>query len=183
MPRILEMILALIGLIALSPLLLVMVIVVRASSPGPAFFKQIRIGRNQKPFAILKIRTMWLGTKEIGTHLIETESVTRIGRLLRKLRIDEIPQLFNVIKGDMSLVGPRPCLPTQTEVIAARLVENVYSIRPGITGLSQIQGLDMARPHELAKVDGTYVRSRTLSLDLYILLKTITGQAIDRRSN
>jgi lipopolysaccharide/colanic/teichoic acid biosynthesis glycosyltransferase len=83
----------------------------------------------------------------------------------------------------MSLVGPRPCLPSQTDVIAARVIENVYAIRPGITGLSQIQGLDMARPHELAKVDGAYVRSRTLSLDLYILLKTIAGQAIDRRSN
>ena len=179
MPRIIEVILAVFGLIAFSPLLVVVILIVRATSPGPAIFKQIRVGRNQKHFAILKIRTMRQGTKGVGTHLIETASITLIGRLLRKLRIDEIPQLFNVILGDMSLVGPRPCLPNQVEVIGAREAENVYSLRPGITGLSQIQGLDMARPTELAKVDGAYVRSRSLSLDLLILVKTITGGAID----
>ena len=125
---------------------------------------------------------MRLGTKEAGTHMVEAQSVTAIGRILRKIRLDEIPQLFNVLAGDMSLVGPRPSLPSQTELIAARKAYNVYSVRPGITGLAQIQGLDMSKPAELAKVDGTYVRTRSLFLDLSIILQTITGRAIDRRS-
>ena len=114
--------------------------------------------------------------------MVEAQSVTAIGRILRKIRLDEIPQLFNVLAGDMSLVGPRPSLPSQTELIAARKAYNVYSVRPGITGLAQIQGLDMSKPAELAKVDGTYVRTRSLFLDLSIILQTITGRAIDRRS-
>ena len=183
MPRMIELILAIIGLIALSPFLLIIVLIVRATSPGPAFFKQIRVGKNQKSFTILKIRTMRLGTKQIGTHLIEAEAVTTIGRFFRKLRIDEVPQLLNVIMGHMSIVGPRPCLPSQTDVIAARLIENVYSVRPGITGLAQIKGLDMATPTELAEIDGYYVRSRSFGLDLLIILKTVTGQAMDNRSN
>jgi O-antigen biosynthesis protein WbqP len=181
MYRILEFIFALLGLIALSPLLLICLLAVRSTSPGPALFKQMRIGKGQKPFAIYKIRTMQLGTKEAGTHLVAAQSVTNVGKVLRKLRLDEIPQLYNVLMGDMSLVGPRPCLPTQTELIAARAVENVYAVRPGITGLAQIQGLDMSNPVELAKVDGTYVCTRSLGLDLRIILQTILGRAIDTR--
>jgi len=183
MPRIIETILALLGLVALSPILLISFILVRLTSPGPALFKQIRVGRNQIPFAIYKISTMHLGTKETGTHLVEAQSVTAIGRVLRKLRLDEIPQLINVIAGDMSLVGPRPSLPSQTELIAARAAENVYAVRPGITGLAQIQGLDMSNPVELAKVDGIYVRDRSFGLDLRIIVKTIIGGAIDTRPN
>jgi len=179
--RIFEFIFSLLGLIALSPLLLFCLIAVRSTSPGPALFKQMRVGKGQKPFAIYKIRTMRLGTKEAGTHLVAAQSVTNIGKVLRKLRLDEIPQLYNVLMGDMSLVGPRPCLPTQTELIAARAAENVYAVRPGITGLAQIQGLDMSNPIELAKVDGTYVRTRSLGLDLRIILQTILGRAIDTR--
>ena len=183
MPRILEFILALFGLITLSPILLISVLAVRATSPGPAIFKQIRVGHHQKPFAIYKIRTMRLGTKEAGTHLVEAQSVTGVGRILRKLRLDEIPQLFNVLHGDMSLVGPRPSLPSQTELITAREAENVYAVRPGITGLAQIRGIDMSKPIELAKLDGAYVRGRSFTLDLSIIFETITGSAIDRRPN
>jgi O-antigen biosynthesis protein WbqP len=183
MPRIIETILALLGLVALSPILLITIILVRLTSPGPALFKQIRIGRNQLPFAIYKIRTMHFGTREAGTHLVEAQSVTAIGRILRKLRLDEIPQLINIIAGDMSLVGPRPSLPSQTELIAARAAESVYLVRPGITGLAQIQGLDMSNPIELAKVDGIYVRDRSFGLDLRIIFKTLIGGAIDTRPN
>jgi hypothetical protein len=126
---------------------------------------------------------MRLGTKETDTHLVDAKSVTGIGRILRKLRLDEIPQLFNVLTGEMSLVGPRPSLPTQTDLIAARQAENVYTVRPGITGLAQIQGLDMSNPLELAKVDGAYVRDRSIVLDLRIIFQTITGRAIDTRPN
>ncbi|MCX8503327.1 MAG: sugar transferase [Beijerinckiaceae bacterium] len=183
MPRILELSLALLGMFILSPIAVVIVFLVRATSPGHALFKQIRVGRGQKPFTIYKIRTMQLGTIEVGTHLVEAQSVTSIGRILRKLRLDEIPQLMNVIAGDMSLVGPRPCLPSQMELIAARQAENVYTVRPGITGLAQIQGLDMSNPLELAKVDGAYVRDRSIVLDLRIIFQTITGRAIDTRPN
>ena len=183
MPRVVEILLALFGLLALLPILIMSIILVRATSPGPALFKQIRIGRAQKPFAIYKIRTMRLGTKETDTHLVDAKSVTGIGRILRKLRLDEIPQLFNVLTGEMSLVGPRPSLPTQTDLIAARQAENVYTVRPGITGLAQIQGLDMSNPLELAKVDGAYVRDRSIVLDLRIIFQTITGRAIDTRPN
>jgi len=183
MPRPLEASLAFINLIVLSPIILIILLLVRLSSPGPALFKQIRVGRDQSTFAIYKIRTMRLGTKEVASHLVEEQSVTGIGRILRKLRLDEVPQLFNVITGDMSLVGPRPSLPSQTDLIAARQAENVYKVRPGITGLSQIQGLDMSNPLELAKVDGAYVRDRSLVLDLRIIFQTITGRAIDTRHN
>jgi O-antigen biosynthesis protein WbqP len=183
MPRMFEWTLSFFGLVALSPILLLSILAVRATSPGPTIFKQIRVGKDQKPFAIYKIRTMRLGTKEAGTHMVEGQSVTAIGRILRKIRLDEIPQLFNVLAGDMSLVGPRPSLPSQTELIAARKAYNVYSVRPGITGLAQIQGLDMSKPAELAKVDGTYVRTRSLYLDLMIILQTMTGRAIDKRPN
>jgi len=181
MPRLLEVIIAFISLIILSPLLLLFVLAVRASSPGPAIFKQIRIGHGQKPFIIFKIRTMHVGTKETETHLVGSQSVTGIGGILRKLRLDEIPQLYNVLSGDMSLVGPRPCLPSQIDLMARRLDQNVYSVRPSITGLAQIQGLDMANPIELSKVDCAYVRDRSLLLDLKIILQTIVGKAIDTR--
>jgi len=183
MPRIAEFILSLFGLIFLAPILSICVLLVRTTSSGPGIFKQIRVGKDQKLFAIYKLRTMRLGTKEAGTHLVEATSVTGIGRILRKLRIDEIPQLFNVLTGEMSLVGPRPSLPTQTDLIAARQAENVYTVRPGITGLAQIQGLDMSNPLELAKVDGAYVRDRSFVLDLRIIFQTITGRAIDTRPN
>ena len=181
--RIVEFIFSLFGLIALAPLLLICLLAVRITSPGPALFRQMRVGKDQIPFAIYKIRTMRLGTKEAGTHLVAAQSVTGIGKLLRKLRFDEIPQLYNVLVGDMGLVGPRPCLPNQTELIAARVAENVYAVRPGITGLAQIQGLDMSNPVELAKIDGAYVRTRSFSLDLRIILQTIMGRAIDTRPN
>jgi O-antigen biosynthesis protein WbqP len=183
MPRIIEFSLALLGIFLLLPIVILVVVLVRATSPGPALFKQIRVGKGQKPFAIFKIRTMRLGTKEAGTHLVEAHSVTRVGRILRKLRLDEIPQLINVIMGDMSLVGPRPSLPSQTDLIAARQVEGIYAVRPGITGLAQIQGLDMSNPIELAKVDGAYVRQRSFGLDLRIIFQTIAGRAIDHRSD
>lgn len=183
MPRMLEFFLALCGVIVLAPVLLISVLAVRATSAGGAIFKQIRVGRHQKPFAIYKIRTMQLGTKEAGTHLVEAGSVTRVGKILRKLRLDEIPQLINVLKGEMSLVGPRPSLPSQVELVAARQAENVYTVRPGITGLAQIQGIDMSNPIELAKVDGAYVRERSFALDVRIIFETLKGRAVDRRPN
>jgi O-antigen biosynthesis protein WbqP len=183
MPRVVETLLALLGLLVLSPVLIISFTLVRTTSPGPALFRQIRVGKGQKPYAIYKIRTKRLGTIEAGTHLVEAQSVTWVGRILRKLRLDEIPQLINVIMGDMSLVGPRPSLPSQTDLIAARQAEGVYTVRPGITGLAQIQGLDMSNPIELAKVDGAYVRQRSFGLDLRIIFQTIAGRAIDRRSD
>lgn len=181
MPRSIEFIAALIGLVICSPIILFLALGVRLTSPGAAFFRQTRLGKSEEPFNIIKIRTMAAGTLEAGTHLVGEEAITPLGRILRKLRLDEIPQLINVIRGEMSFVGPRPCLSSQLDLISARKHYHVFHVRPGITGLAQVQGVDMSEPLHLAAIDGEYVRRRSTLLDLKIILKTVTGGAIDRR--
>ena len=149
---------------------------VKLTSPGPAFFIQQRIGRHEKPFDCLKLRTMRQGTQSLPTHEVGEKAVTTAGRTLRRLKLDELPQLLNVIRGEMSLVGPRPCLPTQTELVERRRALGVYSLRPGITGLAQVEGIDMSDPGKLAEKDAEYLRGRTLGMDVAILVKTVTGR-------
>jgi lipopolysaccharide/colanic/teichoic acid biosynthesis glycosyltransferase len=182
MPRLLELIVALIGGAIFAPFILLLALAVRLTSKGPALFLQTRLGKEQKPFKIVKIRTMVAGTREAGTHLVNGDAITPLGRLLRKFRLDELPQFINVIKGDMSFVGPRPCLPSQQELILAREQAHVFDIRPGITGLAQVKGIDMSNPRHLASIDGEYVKSRTLLLDLKIIMKTLCGGGIDNRA-
>jgi len=177
MPRTLELLAALIGLVIAAPIILLLATLIRLKSPGPGLFRQIRVGRGGAHFICYKLRTMADEAPNVPTHLAPGMHVTPIGRVLRATKLDELPQLFNVVVGEMSFVGPRPCLPSQTELIHEREARGVLLIRPGITGLAQIQGIDMSDPVRLAKVDAEYAAQRSLALDLQIILKTVLGGA------
>lgn len=160
-------------LLVTSPVLLIALLSVRVSSPGSALFSQMRVGRDGALFRCHKLRTMYLGTPSLPTHEAPANAVTPVGRILRAYKLDELPQLWNVLKGEMSLVGPRPCLPTQTELIERRAELGVLSAPPGITGLAQIQGIDMSTPRLLAETDAEYLKMASIGSDLRILLRTI----------
>ncbi|TIX28075.1 sugar transferase [Mesorhizobium sp.] len=160
-------------LVATSPVLVLAVLAVRASSPGPAIFSQTRVGRDGRLFRCHKLRTMYVGTPSLPSHEAPASSVTSVGKVLRKFKLDELPQFWNVLKGEMSLVGPRPCLPTQTELIECRRRLGVLAALPGITGLAQIKGIDMSNPKLLAETDAAYLRTASFQLDLRILLGTL----------
>jgi len=142
---------------------------------SPLFFQQ-RVGKNQEPFTLIKFRTMAITTGSVGTHLVDAASITKLGHFLRKTKLDELPQLFNVLLGSMSLVGPRPCLPNQTELIEERAKRNVFSVRPGITGLAQINDVDMSTPGKLARYDKILVNNLDPGLYGKIILATILGK-------
>lgn len=150
-------------------------LVVERANP---FFRQTRVGKDEKEFTLYKIRTMRPSTENKGTHEVDASFVTGIGRILRKTKLDELPQLLNVISGDMSLVGPRPALKTQTDVLEERRKKGVFKIRPGITGYAQIQGIDMSKPELLASADATYMKTVSLWGDIKILLLTATGSGL-----
>ena len=139
------------------------------------FFKQIRIGKDEKEFTLYKIRTMHKSAKSLGTHEIDASVVTGIGRIIRKTKLDELPQLLNVIFGDMSLVGPRPSLASQVDVRTERRSRGVFKIKPGITGFAQVQGIDMSRPELLAEADAEYMNEISIWNDIKILIMTMTG--------
>jgi lipopolysaccharide/colanic/teichoic acid biosynthesis glycosyltransferase len=139
-------------------------------------FTQWRVGKDRKPFRLYKIRTMPPQTGDLPSHHAPVMTISRSSALIRKFKADELPQLICVIRGDMSLVGPRPGLPSHDELVAERAARNVFAVRPGITGLSQIQGVDMSDAPRLAALDGEYVRRRSLPLDLKILLHTVRGR-------
>lgn len=160
-------------LVATSPVLALTVLAVRASSPGPAIFSQVRVGRDGRLFRCHKLRTMYVGTPSLPSHEAPADSVTSVGKVLRKFKLDELPQFWNVLKGEMSLVGPRPCLPTQTELIECRRRLGVLAALPGITGLAQIRGIDMSNPELLAETDAAYLRTASFWLDLRILFGTL----------
>jgi len=165
------------GLLLLTwPIILIAALIVRLESPGRGFFAQERVGLKESVFVCYKLRSMAVGTKNVGTHEVSEASITRIGGMLRKTKLDELPQLWNVIKGDMSLVGPRPCLPTQDEVIEERRKRGVYRIRPGITGLSQIEGVDMSTPEKLAELDARYMENQSFLFDIRLLIHTALGK-------
>src|ERR1700681_3634390 len=160
------------------PILLLVILVVRIESPGPAIFKQVRVGKSQRLFTCYKFRTMHLGTADLPTHEVSASSITTLGERLRRFKIDELPQLYNVLVGDMSLVGPRPCLPTQRELVEARRRWGFFEVRPGITGLAQIQGVDMSNANRLAEIDARYVRTQSLKGDLKVIWATLRGQGL-----
>ncbi|MER8376573.1 sugar transferase [Mesorhizobium sp. M1406] len=160
-------------LVVTSPVLVLAVLAVRVSSPGPAIFSQTRVGRDGRLFRCHKLRTMYVGTPSLPSHEAPANSVTTVGKVLRKFKLDELPQFWNVLKGEMSLVGPRPCLPTQTELIECRRRLGVLAALPGITGLAQIRGIDMSNPRLLAETDAAYLRMASFRLDLRILLGTL----------
>ena len=172
--RFFDFLFALFGVVLLSPIMLLVVIIGYLDSGSPVF-KQIRVGKNQKPFTLIKFRTMSVGTISVASHLADKESITKFGQFLRKSKIDELPQLINVIKGEMSLVGPRPNLFEQYELIEYREKNGVYNVLPGITGLSQVMNIDMSSPELLATTDRAMIEDLTLSKYFKYILATVTG--------
>jgi len=162
-------------LVPALPIIALTAVIIRLETPGSPFFGQTRLGRDEKPFTMWKLRSMHAGTPNRGTHEVTSAAFTGTGRIIRKIKLDELPQLFNVLTGDMSLVGPRPCLPNQSDVIAERRKKEVFSARPGVTGLAQIEGVDMSKPRDLARIDRDYIDRRSLWLDLSICFKTLAG--------
>jgi O-antigen biosynthesis protein WbqP len=175
MKRAFDFVVAALGLVLLMPAMLIIGYLVARSSPGGALFVQARVGRSEKTFDCYKFRTMAHGAPVAGSHEVAASWVTPIGKRLRSLKLDELPQLFNVLRGDMSLVGPRPCLPNQAEVIAARRARNVFAIRPGITGTAQLASIDMSTPEQLAEADRRYMQGRSFLGDLRIIAATVLG--------
>ena len=171
--RAFDIVIAGVGLACLWPVVAVAAFVIRATSPGPAIFAQTRVGRNEIPFSCLKLRTMWKDTRFVPTHEAPTAAVTPVGRFLRKTKIDELPQLWNVLVGQMTLVGPRPCLPTQAELIEARRRRHVFTLRPGISGIAQVRGIDMSVPELCAANDAEYLAATDPMLDIRILAATL----------
>jgi O-antigen biosynthesis protein WbqP len=156
MIRIFDILFSFFGLLILSPIILLL-LVIGLFDTGSPLFRQVRIGLNQKPFNLLKFRSMHLNTQAVATHLVQVSSITKWGSFLRKSKLDEILQLFNVLVGDMSFVGPRPNLFNQLELIEERGKRGVYAIRPGITGLAQINKIDMSTPQLLAETDAKMI--------------------------
>ncbi|WP_144822462.1 sugar transferase [Marinobacter piscensis] len=178
--RCLDVVIAGFGLVLLFPLL-VLLFVVGYFDTGSPIFRQVRVGLNQDPFVLIKFRTMRMGTAAVATHEVDANAVTGFGRLLRKTKLDELPQLWNVLKGEMSLVGPRPCLPVQDELIRERAARGVFGARPGITGLAQLKGIDMSEPALLARTDEQMLRTLTLPRYVMIIVLTALGKGIGDR--
>ncbi len=175
MTRLLDLCFALFGLVLLSPVLLVIWAIAWFDNRSP-LFTQERVGRHQALFVLVKFRTMRPDTASVATHLADVSAITPFGGFLRRTKLDELPQLWNVLLGDMSLVGPRPCLFNQQELIAQRAALGVFNARPGITGLAQIQGIDMATPELLAKTDAEMLASLTLRDYFRYIFLTLLGK-------
>ena len=174
--RILAIVLSLAGIVCLGWLMLLLSIAIKLDSPGPILFRQKRVGRGKKHFYILKFRTMRIDTpKDTPTHLLANpqQYITRVGRFLRKTSLDELPQLFNILAGHMAVVGPRPALWNQFDLIAERDKYGANGIRPGLTGWAQINGRDELSIEEKARFDGEYVRHLSFSFDLKCCLATV----------
>ena len=172
MIRCFDFLFSLIGLIFLSPLL-IFVFFIGLFDNGSTLFIQKRVGYNLKSFSIIKFRTMPMGVRSAGTHLIKNIKLTSFAKFLRTTKIDEIPQLLNVLKGDMSLVGARPCLPNQRKLISERKKRGVFKVRPGITGLAQISDINMQTPTLLAKTDQKMIKGMSLYNYFYYIFRTI----------
>ena len=173
--RFYDFILALIGLVLLSPIYLLIVVAIKLDSKGPILFKQKRVGKNKTHFNILKFRSMRIDTpKETPTHLLENPEqwITKVGKFLRKSSLDELPQLINILKGDMSFVGPRPALWNQFDLIEERDKYHANDIVPGITGWAQVNGRDTLLISDKAKLDGVYVQKMNLWVDIKLVIKT-----------
>lgn len=172
--RFLDFFLAAIGLILTFPILLLITLLGFFDTGSPVFIQQ-RVGKKKKPFRLIKFRTMSKSTESVASHLANPTSITRYGAFLRKTKIDELPQLINVLKGEMSLVGPRPNLFNQNELIAERTKLGIYDVRPGITGLAQINNIDMATPKLLAQTDQTMMNELNLKTYVGFIVKTVFG--------
>ena len=178
--RIIDFTITLIGLIILSPIILILILCIKVDSKGPVLFKQRRIGKGKKEFYILKFRTMRIDTpKDTPTHLLENPEmyITKLGKFLRKTSLDELPQILNIIKGEMSIVGPRPALWNQYDLIKERDKYGANDIIPGLTGWAQINGRDELPIDVKAGLDGEYAQKISFLLDIKIFLKTVISVA------
>jgi len=180
MLRLFDLGFSLIGLVLGSPVLLV-IYVVGLFDMGSPLFCQARVGRDRKPFTLVKFRTMRVGTDSVASHLADANAITTIGRFLRRTKLDELPQLWNVFTGKMSIVGPRPCLFNQHELIKEREIRGVFKVRPGITGLAQINKIDMSTPQLLAEVDEKMLSELTLKSYFRYILSTLLGKGFGDR--
>ncbi|MGN1148050.1 MAG: sugar transferase [Lachnospiraceae bacterium] len=176
--RILDFVLSLIGLIVLSPIFLILIIWIKLDSEGPVLFKQKRVGIHKTYFPILKFRTMRTDTpKDMPTHLLQNpeQYITKAGRFLRKTSLDELPQILNILKGDMAIVGPRPALWNQDDLIEERDKYGANDIRPGLTGWAQVNGRDELEIPVKAALDGEYVQKMSFLFDCKCILKTVVS--------
>ena len=176
--RVLDFILSLVGLVILSPVLLIIALIIKLTSPGPVFFKQKRVGKNKTYFNILKFRTMRTDTpKDTPTHLLANpdQYITPIGKVLRKTSLDELPQIINILKGDMSIIGPRPALWNQYDLIEERDRYGANDILPGLTGWAQINGRDELEIDVKARLDGEYLERMSFLFDCKCFFGTITS--------
>jgi O-antigen biosynthesis protein WbqP len=174
MLRIFDFVFSLLGLVFGFPVLLI-IYIIGLFDTGYPVFKQERVGRNKKPFTLVKFRTMSVDTVSVASHLASTASITKMGGFLRKTKLDELPQLWNVLKGEMSLVGPRPGLFNQKELTKAREDEGVFLVRPGITGLAQVSDIDMSTPELLAKTDARMISEMSLNNYFNYIFQTVLG--------
>jgi lipopolysaccharide/colanic/teichoic acid biosynthesis glycosyltransferase len=159
----------------------ILLLVIGLFDTGKPLFLQERVGRNTRPFTLIKFRTMKLNTASVATHLADADAVTGFGKFLRSTKLDELPQLWNVLKGEMSLVGPRPCLFNQKELIEERSKRGVLDVRPGITGLAQVNGIDMSDPVKLAEWDAKMIETMSLSNYFKYILLTVIGKGTGDR--
>ena len=175
MKRVFDFIISLFALIILSPLFLLISLTILIGDGKPVLFRQKRVGKNNELFTIYKFRTMKRGTENVASGKLENANakITKFGRILRATSIDELPQLFNILNGTMSLVGPRPLIPEETEIRELREKYNVYSIRPGITGWAQVNGRDNISLEQKALLDKEYVEKQSLGFDIKILVMTV----------
>ena len=175
MKRVFDILSSLIAIILFSPILLILSIIVKCTSPGPILFKQRRIGKDNKEFMIYKFRTMRIDTPNVATHLLKNpeQYITEIGKFMRKTSLDELPQLFNILKGEMSVVGPRPALYNQYDLIEMRTNASVHTVRPGLTGLAQVSGRDELENEQKVYFDQQYVQKQSFFFDLKLIFLTV----------
>ena len=175
MTRLLDFLLAFLGLVLVAPILL-SITLIGFFDTGSPIFRQQRVGRYKEPFTLVKFRTMKLDTASVASHLVNSSAITPFGNFLRRTKLDELPQLWNVLKGEMSLVGPRPGLFNQEELIAARDEKGVFSVRPSMTGLAQVSEIDMSKPELLACIDAEMIRTLSLFNYFKYILMTVSGR-------
>lgn len=180
MIRLIDVIFSFTGLLIGLPVLLLLAII-GVFDTGSPIFRQQRVGLNKKPFVLVKFRTMRKDTASVASHLASSSSITRFGSFLRKSKLDELPQLWNVLKGEMSLVGPRPCLFNQEELIAEREARGVLKARPGITGLAQVNDIDMSTPKLLAEMDQKMLENLTVGAYFKYIFMTVSGKGAGDR--
>ena len=174
MIRFLDIFFSIIILSILLPFLVLIYFLLFIDKKSPLFFQE-RVGRNMRKFTLIKFRTMVIGTEDYPTHLVDPSRITLLGSVIRKLKIDEIPQFLNVIRGDMTIVGPRPCLVSQIKLLEERKKRNIHKVKPGITGLAQIRGIDMSDPKLLAETELNMIKNFTIKKYFFYFIRTLIG--------